>query len=385
VHEFLLIDVSRLIGRFSEGRLPTGVDRVCLAYIQQWGERAQAVIQRGNWRRILSHADSQRLFALLAEQPANFKRRADLLIARACLPPWPVQDAAGRISLSLGHTGLDRPGFAEWLRRTRQKPVFFLHDLIPITHPEYCRAGEQALHTQRLKVMLESGAGIVANSADTLDALANFADKVGRPLPPAVVAHLAPARLLPGVGPAPLDMPYFVVLGTLEPRKNHLLLLNAWRELAARHGAQAPHLVVIGQRGWECENVVDMLERCEPLRGLVHERTGCSDAELGAYLQHARALLFPSFAEGYGMPLVEALLLGTPVIASGLPVFREIAGEVPDYLHPLDGVSWLDAVVDYAGPASERRAAQQGRIAAFALPSWAAHFASVESLLERLQ
>jgi glycosyltransferase involved in cell wall biosynthesis len=127
-----------------------------------------------------------------------------------------------------------------------------------------------------------------------------------------------------------------------------------------------------------------MLERCEALRGLVHERSGCSDLELARYLGHARALLFPSFAEGYGMPLVEALALGTPAIASTLPVFREVAGNVPDYLDPLDGPGWTQAILDYAAPESPLRAAQLQRMAGFRTPTWQRHFETVESLLERL-
>src|SRR5580698_988440 len=99
-----------------------------------------------------------------------------------------------------------------------------------------------------------------------------------------------------------ISEPYFVILGTIEPRKNHWLLLQVWRRLVERLGDRTPRLVVIGQRGWECENAVDMLERCEELRGVVTELPACPDVELTSYLRHARALLFPSFAEGYGMP-----------------------------------------------------------------------------------
>jgi hypothetical protein len=78
-------------------------------------------------------------------------------------------------------------------------------------------------------------------------------------------------------------------------------------------------------------------------------------------------------------------MLGTPVVASALPVFREVAGDVPDYLDPLDGAAWSNAVLDYAQPASPRRAAQLARMAGFSAPTWQRHFETVEGLLERLQ
>jgi glycosyltransferase involved in cell wall biosynthesis len=382
----LLIDISRLMGRTGDGRLPTGVDRVCLAYLSHFGARAQAVLQSHGWRRIMPYRESQELFRLLLERGPHFLRDARLTLTRAYLPPWPSQDGAGRISINPGHSGLDDLGMPPWMRRTRQRPVFVVHDLIPLTHPEYCRAGERERHIARLEGLLGAGAGLVTNSQATLDELEKFARARGLPLPPAVAAPLAPADLpRTAASTPPLAQPYFVVLGTIEPRKNHLLLLHLWRDLARRLGEQAPQLVVIGQRGWECENVVDVLERCEGLRGLVHELPGCSDVALARYLRHAQALLFPSFVEGYGMPLVEALTQGTPVIASALPVFREIAGDVPDYLDPLDGPGWSEAILDYAQPGSPRRAAQLQRMDGFEAPTWQRHFELVEGLLERLR
>jgi glycosyltransferase involved in cell wall biosynthesis len=130
--------------------------------------------------------------------------------------------------------------------------------------------------------------------------------------------------------------------------------------------------------------VVDLLDRCQELRGVVIELPACSDADLATYLHHAQALLFPSFAEGYGMPLVEALASGTPVIASDLPAFREIAGDIPEYLDPLDGVGWLARIEAYVSSASLEREAQLKRMDGFIPPAWSAHFQAVEQLLERL-
>lgn len=381
----MLIDISRLLTRIGRGRLPTGVDRVCLAYIEHFGPRAQAVLQWGGWRRIVGYRDSQELFGLLRSPGSQFCGDAARVIGRACIPPWPSQEGANRICFNLSHTGVGGAGQLAWLQRRRLRSVFLVHDLIPITHPEYCRPGEQAQHGRRVENILRCAAGLITNSRSTLQSLERFAQARQLPMAQAVAAPLAPANLISdGAGP-PLPQPYFVVLGTIEPRKNHLLLLHLWREMAARLGTNTPHLVVIGQRGWECENVVDMLERCDGLKGIVHELPACTDAEMTRYLRHARALLFPSFAEGYGLPLVEALMLGTPVIANRLDVFNEIAGEVPDYVDGLDGPGWSRAIEDYASPSSPRRAAQLARMADFQVPTWGRHFERVESLLERLK
>ena len=109
-----------------------------------------------------------------------------------------------------------------------------------------------------------------------------------------------------------------------------------------------------------------------------------TDADMLAHVAGARALLMPTFAEGYGLPVVEALALGAPVICSDLPVLRDVGGEAPEYLDPLDGPAWSRAILDYAAPESRRRAAQIARIAAWTPPRWSDHFAAVEDFLARI-
>jgi glycosyltransferase involved in cell wall biosynthesis len=283
-----------------------------------------------------------------------------------------------------GHSGLDRLDYAERVLRRGLKPIFFLHDVIPISHPEYCRAGEAKRHHRRLDTMLSVGKGLIVNSQATRDELMAYAGECGLDVPPCAVASLAPARLPRPFHGRPEKRPYFVILGTIEPRKNHTLLLHLWRQLVVEFGNGAPKLVVIGQRGWECEQVVDLLDRCPALQGHVTELPRCDDRELSTWLAHAQALLFPSFVEGFGMPLVEALMLGVPVIASDLPVFREIAGSIPHYLDPLDGPGWRGAVLEYVKPNSVERQVQIERMAGYAPPTWEDHFSVVDELLREI-
>jgi glycosyltransferase involved in cell wall biosynthesis len=145
-----------------------------------------------------------------------------------------------------------------------------------------------------------------------------------------------------------------------------------------------PHLVLIGQRGWEAEAAIDMLDRCPALRGVVIEHNTLSDSAMAVLVRGARALLLPSFAEGFGFPIIEALALGTPVLASDIAALRETGGAVPEYLDPLDGPGWAAAIDDYARPGSPRRAVQLDRLSRWQAPSWAAHFAAVDRLLATL-
>ena len=256
-----------------------------------------------------------------------------------------------------------------------------VHDLIPIEFPEYALPGQDAKHRRRIETAAALADAVIVNSAVTRDAFQPYLARAGRS-PPVIVAPFgAELPAVPPAGLAPLDSPYFVCVGTIEARKNHLLLLNLWRQLAEQLGDASPRLVLVGQRGWETESAIDMLERCPAMRGIVLERNNLPDGEMAGLLKGARALLLPSFAEGFGFPLVEALALGVPVLCSDLAALRENGGAVPEYFDPLDGPGWRAAVVDYSRPASPRREAQLNRLGGWAPPSWEAHFAAVEALI----
>ena len=95
-------------------------------------------------------------------------------------------------------------------------------------------------------------------------------------------------------------------------------------------------------------------------------------------------LLCPSFVEGYGLPIAEALALGVPVICSDIPAFREVGRGAPEFLDPLDGPGWLRAIRDYAAPASPRRAAQLARLPRWRPARWDEHIDSVAALLNQV-
>jgi glycosyltransferase involved in cell wall biosynthesis len=259
--------------------------------------------------------------------------------------------------------------------------VCLIHDLIPIEFPEYALPGQNDKHRRRIETAAALADAVIVNSAVTREGFAPYLARAGR-APPVVVAPFG-VNLTAGAlsEPANVKPPYFVCIGTIEARKNHLLLLNLWRQLAEKLGAAVPRLVLIGQRGWETESAIDMLERCPALRGVVFERTNVPDDEAARLVRGARALLLPSFAEGFGFPMVEALALGVPVLCSNLAAFRENGGDVPEYLDPLDGLGWRRAVIDYALPSSSRRAAQLCRLSGWTPPSWHDHFAAVEALI----
>ena len=285
--------------------------------------------------------------------------------------------------LNVGHTGLNDDALPRWVERHQVRAVFLIHDLIPVTHPQFCRRGEAGKHERRISNALMSASGIIANSEATLKAISNFASRKNLSMPPATIAWISGPELPQRVIPRERPRPYLVTVGTIEARKNHILLLRVWESLVARLGEAAPDLVIIGQRGWEAEDVTAVLDHPQSLYGHVHELGRCDDEELASWLAGARALLMPSFAEGFGLPVIEALELGTPVIATDLSVYREIVGDIPTYLDPLDQAAWERAIRDTTAESPERRR-QLTAMGSYRAPDWPTHFERVEAWLQRM-
>jgi glycosyltransferase involved in cell wall biosynthesis len=380
----ILLDVTRLIWRRWRGSIPTGVDRVCLAYVQHFRDRAQAVVQRRGVCITLSTHRSRHLFDLVLTGDKDFRRRFAAFVAIAALFGSARRPPKGALYFNVGHTGLDEPSLPGWIARHRLRAIYLVHDLIPLTHPLHCRPGEDRKHELRMRQVLASATGVIGNSQATLDDLARFATSQSLRMPPNISAWLSGRALTPLASATPEEgRPYFLVLGTIEGRKNHQLLLDVWRRLAQRLGSDAPRLVIVGARGWQAEKVLAQLDSLGPLASLVTEISGCPDDQLARLLSGARALLMPSYAEGYGLPVFEALEFGTPVIAADLPVYREVAGDIPNFLSPDDVEGWEQAISDYRadGPVRQR---QLQRMKGFRVPDWAYHFAVIDRWLAGL-
>jgi capsular polysaccharide export protein len=418
----VLFDATRLIARRLAA--PTGIDRVDLAYAQALAAapgfdlRLLAFDLLGP--RLLDEASAARLIGETARRwragagttGADYARLRDWLLAPAGTPRPAFKRGAGAeapapallrrpgdglrlrralregppaIYLNTSHGRLFRRRVPRWLARERLGGVFFVHDLIPLEFPEFNRPREPQRHLARLDTVGAHAREVLVNSAATRDALERHYQARRAPVPRICVAPLGVEGRFAdpgGVEPPRPQIPYFVVLGTIEPRKNHQLLLQLWRRWIAEAGAAAPRLVVIGRRGWENQVVFNTLDRAEALAGHVVECGGLNDAEVGALLRGAAALLSPSFAEGYGLPVAEALAAGTPVLASAIAAHREVGGDCAEYLDPLDGGAWLQALRDYAAPASPRRTAQLVRLRDWHRPRWDEHFPPV---LDRLR
>ncbi len=234
---------------------------------------------------------------------------------------------------------------------------FCLYDLIPIDYPEYTSSkNANEIHKARVKSMAQSANTIWAISEATQDRFLKFCTQERIQAPKVEVLNIGveehiieashqPKKAIPQQYRQQLQSPYFVIVSTIEPRKNHLMLLNIWQQLATELNQECPTLVIIGNRGWQIEHVIDIIEKSKILKDKVVELQNVTDDEMIALIQHAQASLFPSFDEGWGMPIAESLTLNTSVICSDIPVLRECSQNQATFIDPLDVASWKKAII----------------------------------------
>jgi alpha-1,2-rhamnosyltransferase len=139
--------------------------------------------------------------------------------------------------------------------------------------------------------------------------------------------------------------PVFLMVSTIEPRKNHDYLLDAF-ERAWASGSQA-RLCIAGRIGWKCDALLARVRNHPQLNQRLFMFNDLSDTSLEHAYSHASALVFPSWVEGFGLPLVEAMQRGLPAMGSDIPIFREIGGEFMAYFDLAEPQSLADLVTGF--------------------------------------
>lgn len=397
-----LYELTRVLAL--KGRPPTGVDRVCLAYLRAvvadptpcWGlartKLGYVLLDRAGMQGILDRLE-ERLpwgesdwISRRTRDADNPRREVEadlrrLCVARAtrlrlgrmlrrCLP-------AGTVYINVDHAN-----FQTWVLKAVKsvpdgKVAIFLHDTIPLDMAEF-EVGKPAEGFRRMFADVQIYADVIlTNSEVSRQDIIRHMSKLG-PVPPVVPAHLGiEGDLFQIVNNQPrlVEGPYFVALGTISPRKNIGFLLDLWEQMARDNDPKKlPHLVIAGRRGWLSEDLFARLD-ASPLRGVcLHEFNHLDDDAIGTLVAGATGMLFPSLAEGFGLPPVEAAMAGVPVVCNELPVMREILGEYPIYASVTDSYSWVKAVETLTQADHGAGASGDRPLTRFDPPTWQAHF-----------
>jgi glycosyltransferase involved in cell wall biosynthesis len=272
--------------------------------------------------------------------------------------------------LNVGHSNLSKRVLGAVKQVPESTIAVLVHDTIPFDHPDLHQPKTVAAFREKLKQVKQFADIIICNSVDTelrVQAALRGGSKT-------IVSHLGIDAIAAGAVGRPAEQsPYFVTVGTIDLRKNQGLLLDVWDALPKD---AKPHLYIVGSRGWGDAELFRRLDAAKAHGSNVTEINGLSDQETTALIAGSLGVLHPSRAEGYGFTLIEAALLGVPIIASDLPVYRETVGEMPVYLSPDDMYQWLQSTqaLSKSGPEIHKNL-QQGADVQF--PTWANHIDTV--------
>lgn len=226
------------------------------------------------------------------------------------------------------------------------------HDVMPFEEPDWFVPEVGRRFRQHVAAHLRAGSFMICNSDDSRRRLTRVARDLGLDQIDSATISLGsdgPTASLSGselrrdeVG---LADRYVLCVGTIEPRKNHAVLLDAWERLVGRHPeliAGGASLVIVGRLGWRSDEVARRLRRLRPM-GVLWRRSA-DDAELAELYHGARAVVMPSLDEGLGVPVLEARRLAVPVVASERGGLVEALGEGGMLCDPHDAGSWERAI-----------------------------------------
>jgi glycosyltransferase involved in cell wall biosynthesis len=386
-HKPLLLDVTRLTSRLGRGAL-TGIDRVELAYLQYFCAQSAPVFGLLRTRfgfLLLDRAGLDALAGFAGGAPLPQGGRIARLFDRAhsisALRPHAIARcphfAAAALMASLpqgtqyfnvGHSNLLPQLFAA-LRRAGLRSTVLIHDTIPLDYPHLCRPRAIPAFAAKLRAVALGADCVIHISNDARAKTESHFAAFGR-VPQGVTAHLGLTLPRPTPCPHTPPTPYFIALGTIEPRKNHQFLLDIWDKMGT--GPNVPHLMIIGNAGWAAPQVFAQIAELSA-RGTVSHFSGLSDGEVAHLIRGAAGLLFPTLAEGFGLPPLEAACIGIPAIVSDIPVLRETCDDFAVYLDPLDSYSWMETIQNLTQSARAGTIKRDIKTP----PAWADHFKAV--------
>ncbi len=395
-----LVDLTRLLGRLHHAT-PRGIDRVTLEYALRfdspWRNTRFCACVSGEWW-VLPRVLVTNLLVELSSRwlrPASpLNRCAGWALARSlrrprvreivlrnvarpmassALPDGPI------IYLNVSHRSwLDLEGLRNSLPGRDVSIVAMVHDLMPITCSNFFPQSLCEDFSLGFNKLVEQAELLLVNSEHTRREVVERVGSGGR----RGALHVEPIPLavrVERVGTGTAVAPSFVHIGTVDRRKNVELLFEVWRVLSEA-GGRVPTLHLVGAHSQELPSKWKAIERH------VQTHEGLDDVGVGRLLEGSRALLFPSTAEGFGLPVVEALARGVPALASDLPAIRETVGGLAELLSPDDVGAWVRAVSDYTEARSPRRQAQIARLSRYRAPTWREHFEHLDRVLsEHLQ
>jgi len=236
--------------------------------------------------------------------------------------------------------------------------VPMVHDFIPLSFPHFVSPGYDAFLADYFGELIWLADCVMCNSQSTRRDWIRFCDGFGVDIPARAFALGCDLPALPAqteLPPALQGKQFALFVSTIEPRKNHRVLYDAW-DRCIRSGAvdaERDRLVFVGRVGWAVDDLMRELSANPATRDSIVVLNDANDDTLATLYRECAFVVFPSFWEGYGIPVAEALGYGKPCISSDAGSLCEIGGDLVVRIDPKDTIRWAEAIAHYMGSRDE--------------------------------
>lgn len=222
------------------------------------------------------------------------------------------------------------------LKRQGTKIAAQIYDIIPVTEAQYCHEFTTLSFLEYIGAQIQNADLIIANAQATIDAIDNLIKDTevsainGRvvKLGSDIRKSSSDKKVREQISCITEKGKYVLMVGTIEPRKNHRFVLEAFEKVLFDKGM---NLIFAGRIGWNVEEFVTYVRTHEKLNKQLFFVNDASDQEIVHLYENALIVAFPSYNEGFGLPIIEAFDQGAPVLAADIPVLREVGGEYCKY------------------------------------------------------
>lgn len=315
-----------------------GISQYALQLVRAFAERA---VSADDHYLVVHHAKEGRDFTPTHPQ---FQRQRAFTPCHHRWERWALSAEIARWRCDVWHS----PDFIP-PQRGAKRMIITVHDLNFLHYPHYLTTEARRYYNDQIAWAVARADGISADSEhtrqDLIKLLGVSAEKV-RTIPlaanPLYEKAVAPASLEESLHQWQLGRGFLLFVGTLEPRKNLTTLLHAYHRLRQTTPLKVP-LVLVGRKGWFWEEIFATIEQLQ-LSADVRHLSNISDEQLAHLYHSAGALVMPSHYEGFGLPPLEAMWCGCPVLVSNRASLPEVVGPAGLLLEADDVVAWCDGM-----------------------------------------
>jgi glycosyltransferase involved in cell wall biosynthesis len=222
----------------------------------------------------------------------------------------------------------------------QSRKVMTIHDVTFIKYPEFVNSIVKT-YTQRIKQCLQWTDLVIANSESTKQDIIEYLDVPAEKIFVTPLASRYPS-FPDNFSSLAITQPYLLFVSTLEPRKNILNLISAFNYLKDKYKLEHK-LILIGKKGWKYEPIFEKINQ-SPFRDSIQHLDYLDDDLVAAYYQKAAVFVYPSFYEGFGLPVLEAMTLGCPVVTANTASLPEVTGESAMLINPDNPLEIAEAI-----------------------------------------